>query len=96
MKKKALWITLVVVALAVGIETLQIVHMRSNSWKNSGGWGACDFLYPESIDGLFSYKCHRSPNGKATYIPIICIGNRLLVYNAVEGGQKSIATYYMN
>ena len=94
MKKKALWITLVVLALTVGIETLQIVHMRSNSWKNSGGWGACDFLYPESIDGLFSYKCHRSPNGKATYIPIICIGNRLLVYNAVEGGQKSIATYY--
>ena len=95
MKKKALWIAFAVVVLIVGVEALQTVHMKSNSWKNSAGEGPSDFIYPESSDGLFSYKCHRSPNGKATYIPIVCIGDHLLAYTTVDGGRKSIVLYHL-
>ena len=89
--KKTMLLCAALLALAVGIEALQIMHMKDNSWKNSGGNGVCDFLYPECYEGLFSYRSH---NGNATYIPIICIGSHLLVYNAIEGEQKGIATYY--
>jgi len=90
--KKILLLCAALLALAVGIEALQIMHMKNNSWKNSGGDGVYDFLYPECYEGLFSYRSHK---GKATYIPIICIGNHLLVYNTIEGGSNGLASYYI-
>lgn len=90
--KKIMLLCAALLALAVGIEALQIMHMKNNSWKNSGGDGVYDFLYPECYEGLFSYRSHK---GKATYIPIICIGNHLLAYNTIEGGSKGLASYYI-
>lgn len=90
--KKILLLCAALLALAVGIEALQTMHMRNNSWKNSGGNGVCDFLYPECYEGLFSYRSHK---GKATYIPIICIGNHLLAYNTIDRGPKGFASYYI-
>ncbi|MBO7101298.1 MAG: hypothetical protein J6V98_04675 [Bacteroidales bacterium] len=91
MKKKVILTMLAIVALAIGIEALQTMHMKKNEWKNSGGNGVCDFLYPDLFEGTFTYKSHK---GKATFIPIICIGDLLLVYNAIEGGPTGIASYH--
>ena len=91
MKKKATVILLTIIVLVIGIEALQTMHMKKKEWKNSGGIGVCDFLYPDLYEGLFTYKIHK---GRATFIPIICFGDILLVYNTMEDGPRGIASYH--